>query len=429
MSELRIESVVIENVKGVASLSFKPGQVTVISGANGVGKSSVLDAIENVFAGGHDPSLIRHGADKAKVVLGLSDGTIIERTITEKDSYLAVKTRDGGQKKGPATYVKALASGMSFDPLAFIEAKQKERLAFLLEAMPITFARQELFEVMKDRAPFEDINLGRLNEILDGLMESRRTVNVELRQLDGTIERLEKALPDGEEGQNWKEIIANAEAAISTHRQELTEARRTIDQDAEKLKQRARDDAQAKIDQIRADLQAQIESFESEAHNVYEEGAVAINQQIETLSGELATARERASQQERATVLRQELAQNRQQASEKAGASDDLTALIEGIRGLKTAKLSELPIPGVDIREGEVYVNDISWPQVNTSEQYLVAAQLAAMAVKKLPFMILDRAEQLDDERFQQFVAAFRESGLQIAVARVSDGELAVQGA
>ena len=52
---LRIESVEIKNIKGIASATFGLGTLTVIRGANGTGKTSILDSIATIFDGGHDP--------------------------------------------------------------------------------------------------------------------------------------------------------------------------------------------------------------------------------------------------------------------------------------------------------------------------------------------------------------------------------------
>src|ERR1035441_8426583 len=70
-----------ENVKRLQAVEITPdGNVVVIGGKNGAGKSSVLDSIEYALGGDTaDRMPVRRGEEKAKIVLDLGE-IIVKRT-------------------------------------------------------------------------------------------------------------------------------------------------------------------------------------------------------------------------------------------------------------------------------------------------------------------------------------------------------------
>ena len=443
MSELKLQSVEIENIKGIEQIKFDAGAVTVISGRNGVGKSSILDAIAAVFDGGHDPALLRQGTEVGKVTLVLSDGVTIEKRITEKSSTYKITTADGALVKAPKTYIDQLAGGMAFDPLRFVEANAINRIAFLLQAMPVQFTVEELRTAMKDRAPLKPATLDHLNALIEGFTEQRRDLNRELKTLEATSNRLAKGLKEagGAGEKDWSAAAETLEDEIAKVRNEITEAEKDSERQNTIRGQSARDECQSLIDEARKQFDeyaAQCQKDRDEKlSGIAKQCAAALSKTVgakrealDKLTAELATAREKAEQGQRVQFIRDELSVVYEQAGGKQGESDNLTLCIDAMRKLKQEKLDALPIPGVDVRDGDVCVDGVTWEHVNDSEKALVAAQIAAMAVGKLGFLVLDRAEHLDDERFQNFVDAFKSSGLQVAVARVEAGkELTVEAA
>ena len=74
---MKVTSISIENVMGVERLAFAPGVLTLVEGRNGAGKTSILEAVRSALRGGHDPSLLRAGAERGSVRLVVEDGTVI----------------------------------------------------------------------------------------------------------------------------------------------------------------------------------------------------------------------------------------------------------------------------------------------------------------------------------------------------------------
>jgi recombinational DNA repair ATPase RecF len=94
---VKVIGITIDNVLGIEHFEFRPGAVSILAGRNGVGKTSVLEAIRSALRGGHDPSLLRRGAEKGSVLLRLEDGTQITKTIGREASPLKVSLPGAGR--------------------------------------------------------------------------------------------------------------------------------------------------------------------------------------------------------------------------------------------------------------------------------------------------------------------------------------------
>src|SRR3989304_7267592 len=62
-----------KNIRGVEDFPLLPAGLTVISGANGVGKSSIIAAVTYLGEKSHDPSMLRIGTAKGDISLTIGD--------------------------------------------------------------------------------------------------------------------------------------------------------------------------------------------------------------------------------------------------------------------------------------------------------------------------------------------------------------------
>ena len=116
---LTVSQIRIRNILGIESLEFKPGKVATVTGANGCGKTSVIEAIRAALGGGHDASLLREGANKGEVVLILSDGMEISKKVTAGRSPVEVMDPEQGTIRQPQTFLNDLADAFGANPIAF----------------------------------------------------------------------------------------------------------------------------------------------------------------------------------------------------------------------------------------------------------------------------------------------------------------------
>lgn len=413
----RIKLVEIYNIRGIEHLRLEVGNVVVIQGENGAGKSSVLDALRAVFEGGNDPRLIRVGAKSGEVKIEMIDGTLIHKKIRERSGELIITDPTGEVVKAPQSYVEQLATGFSFDPLAILTAKPKDRAAFLLEAMPITFTREEI-EKATSRPMQTDLDLDGLDALRKSLYEERTKHNREERDAEGTVRTLRQSLGGDEDAIDW--------AAREAELNRKLETARTLARDEQERIIRARDE---KIDELRAVFEAGVATARKEAEDALREVIEETANVVDPLQAAHAEARAKADLKQRQLGTRYLIEQHTQRGQEAARSAGLLTAGIERIDALREKKLASLPVPGLTFRDGDIHVGDIPFGYANTALQIEIAFELAKLRTGDLPLLILDGAERLDPEAYLGFMEAAKSSGMQVVAAKVTDGPLAVTAA
>lgn len=425
----QLKSVEVHDLMMIESLRFETGAVTIISGDNELGKSAILEGIANIFHGGHDSTLIRKGATKAVVTLILDNGTEIKKVTTHKGYDLYAKTAKDVPLRPPKHYVDSLAKGFGFDPIAFMDADKKARIKFLFDVMPIEFTAEELAAIVGDRAPVKPSSLPELEDIRAGVYDARKALNQSVRALEGSIKTMAEGLPAIEEGMDWEAYAQQLTNDLSSQRSELAAGRADLDAQKERLKNEKRAETQGKIDVLKTKLAAEEKRIDDQAEKVYAEGAAEAQQQIDVTTTKLATAQEKATAIERAAGARKLLEKQRDECRKKFLETEEFSRQLKAIEKLKHAKLKHLPVPGLDLIDGEIHVEGIPWNRVCTSSKWLTTIQIAACAAGKLPLIICDRAEHLSGKRWEGFVQAIRQTNLQVITARVTDDVLRVESA
>lgn len=429
---LRIDSISIENILGISKAEFPLGSLTVITGDNGTGKTSILEAVRCVFDGGHDPSLIHNGEDKGVVCLTLSNGTTIKRTITPKSSTLDIRTAEGLKVAKPAAFVEKLASGFAYDPLAFLDADEKKRQQFLLEAMPVQFLPEEISGITGKQFS-RPLGLEEFGQLRASIYEQRADVNREIKMLNGAEESIRAALPE-DDGEDWPAkagALSDRKAALAA---EVEKVKGSI---AGELKDAIREQdvvLQTAIDAARLVFETACKAAKDAyteavtelrqlAQSAESEKLAEINAELQSVSAELATAEEKRRQQDRATAARNEAKRLRDQISSSSSVSLKLTMQIEKLDALKVKVLSESAIPGVEIADGKILVDGVELDRLNTQRQYFLAFQIASLKQGDLGFMVCDRTESIVGEQWAEFMAAAEQSGFQVMAARSEAGK------
>jgi DNA repair exonuclease SbcCD ATPase subunit len=175
---MKIISLYSENFKRLKAVQITPqGNVIYISGQNGEGKSSVLDAIWSTLqhraTTKRIPEPVRGGEAQAKNVIDLGQYIVTRTYSASGNTELKIETPDNSIIKSPQRLLDGLVGDLSFDPWEFIrqdETKQRETLGALLYR--ITNGKCDLHEF--DR---------RYKEAYD----KRTDLNKEKKRLGGTV--------------------------------------------------------------------------------------------------------------------------------------------------------------------------------------------------------------------------------------------------
>ena len=419
---LRIVRVGIRNVLGIEELEFRPQKVTTVTGANGAGKTSVLAAIRAALGGGHDATLLRAGADAGEIVLVLSDGTEIQKKVGVGKSSVKVRHPEMGDVKAPQTFLNDLADAFGANPVTFLTAKAKDRVQTMLEMIPLRVDPEPLAAVTalcSQPHAIQDNAFATLETINADLVGQRREINRQAKEKRNAVEQLERSLPD-------EEAPADLEADLKTHQAKARAVRDDADRAIEEERRRSDQANESARSDIEAKVQALRKELESSLRNIFAESADRLNrirserdEALAAIDGSIADL----EAHQKAASARQ-LADQMQAAAESLEAdSKSLSGAIDETAALKAKLCEQLPVDGVEILDGEIYVDGVPFDRVNESRKVRIAIQLAELhaAEKQLPLICVDGLEQLDGEGMATFLEEAKKSTCQFVVTRVSD--------
>ena len=126
---MRTTKIKIKNLFGITETELD-GRSVEITGANGVGKTSVIDAFRYALTNQSDRSIIVHDGEKeGEIIIETDTGlSINRRKRTEQADYKSIK-ENGKEVMSPESFLKQLFSPLQLDPVSFtlMTAKEKNR--------------------------------------------------------------------------------------------------------------------------------------------------------------------------------------------------------------------------------------------------------------------------------------------------------------
>mgnify|MGYP000685709668 CR=1 FL=1 len=450
---MQIAQIKISNILGIKQLEFTPQGFNEISGENGEGKTSVLEAIKSVFEGGHDATLLRRGEIKGEIVVVLDEGTEITKKVTESASPTIVKQGDEKLKR-PTDFIKGLSDLISINPVGFLHAPKKDRVRVLLDTMPINVDVARL-----ERISGVSVSGGEGLAVIDfarqQVFNDRTGTNRAVKEKEATINQLKLAMPDAPNGIDGseEELRAQHEELIAERDKELTrvtlklegiinDKKATIElcetQERADI-DKARAEAQAQIDAIKEALQAKADGIKAMAKTTINE----INTEIAEVKAKASTQREKTIQKCTAAAepIKQaitSIVENRNAHAKREQAMQTVKQMegelillqqdaeqqnnaIEAIDEYKIELLSSLPIKGLEVIGGDIFRDGVQFDRLNTAQQVDIAVEIAKLRAGSLNICCVDGIELLDSKSFEEFKRRAIESGLQLFVSRVAD--------
>lgn len=425
---MRVAQIQIRNVLGIEELDIAPGNLTVVRGKNGQGKTSTLEAIRAALSGGHDATLLRSGAESGEVVLVLDDGVEVRKKITEARSTVTVTHPEYGKIGGPQTYLDKLTDALSVNPVAFLTAPAKKRGEYLLEAAPLTLDRAEVKAAvgdLLDAVPTDGPALDVLAALHKRLYDERTGVNRTTKEKRTTAVQLSESLPDEAEANGADAESLRAERSRIDH--ELGEVEIALDRKASAAIDALREETQAKIDALKEAATKKADEIRQAAIDEADTARQKVVPELDRLTAEIATAEERERQAERIRTTREVVAKLTKEANDSDDRAKALTAAMDSLAALKGKLLADLPFDGVEVIGGEVFKDGIPFDRLNRAAQVRLAVELAGIRAGDLGLVCVDGLECLDEETFAAFCAEAGEAALQFVVTRVGEGALAVE--
>lgn len=401
---MKIVQLTAQNIKRLKAVSITPeGNTVVISGRNGQGKSSVLDAIAMALGGkALCPDMpIRHGQKGAKVSVQL-DGDrpmLVTRTFaSDGGSTLTVTSADGKMKyASPQKLLDDLTGKLMFDPLAFTRMRPLEQLALLkdLVGLDLSDLDERRGALYGERTIAGRDVAGRQSQ-LDAMPDypEAPAVEVSVADLAGELEAANAQNRERQDAEDEALVlcrqIADREMKIDKGRAEIAEEEKTI----VVLRDRAKeaDDAVAAIEVIDTDpIRQRINDADETNRKVRENAAKAAAQA------------------------------NFDRAKE---AYADLTDQIEGIDQERASLLAaaKFPVAGLGFTADGVTLNGLPFAQVSSSEQLKVSVAICLASHPALGHVPIYDGSLLDAESLNQLKAMVKDANALMWIERVEDG-------
>jgi energy-coupling factor transporter ATP-binding protein EcfA2 len=427
---LHIVEMFVENVKRVRLAHIKPkGKMLVIAGANGSGKSSIIDAIMWALAGTSTvPSQpIRSGTRVATVKLDIGE-YIVTRTFTRIDAdksakgstyktTLHVEGKRREEFKSPQMVLNGIMGKISFDPLAFTRMDDKQQL-----------------ETMRSLVHFDiDIDALDLAQTLD--YDERRIAGRGVDQAKAQLASLNlpaPGLPD--EPIDTAAITAKLQNAAQQNQHVAEQRRRKegLERDAEAAEVQAKQmrrqaaellDAAEKLDGQVGGISLVSSDPSTSTSRVLEllrdAHQIQVGEEIDTaeVAAELTRAQETNAAIQRAARYR-ETVQLVAEAEKHWKDIDDRmkTRANERSDAITRAKM---PIEGLSIGAGEVVYKGLPFSQASNAEQIRVSVALGVSSNPKLRLGFIKDGSLLDKKSLLLLEKLAEEQNFQIIIERV----------
>jgi len=420
---VKIVKLQAENIKRLTAVSITPdGALVEITGKNGQGKTSVLDAIWWALGGGNavQSKPIRKGATEAMIRLDLGEFTVTrtfkfkeiknedgtKTTTDELTTQLKVENKEGFRPGSPQKMLDGMLGQLSFDPLEFTRMDAKAQFDALRRFVPgVDFddiQRREDADMLARRtkqheydreqgaaaaivipadAPTEGVVVSDLlaqlrdgnahNAAIDAAAADRRNARIKLQDKRDAEGLLITGLLEG---------IAGLERQIQKMRDDATAARARAE-DLDKALAIAEPAPEARID------------------------TGAIMQRLNEAKGINDVVDQRRKQAEHAA-----------KAAELKGDIDALTATIENRRKAKREAIAaaKMPVEGLGFGDGVVTMDGIPFDQASDAERLRVSVALAMAGNPKLRVIRIRDGSLLDSDSLGLIARMAEEKDMQV---------------
>ena len=385
-----------------------------ITGANGVGKTTLLDAFQYGLRG--DKSLpeapVRKNSEKATVIIK-TDRYTIRRTVTAAGTTSLLLTDADGQKVAkPQETLSALWGDMAEDPIAIMELAPKELGRQIAEAAGLT-------QVLMD-----------LDGKRQAAYEQRTQANRDVTQQRALFDAA--ANPgEGPMQEEAAQAIINEIAAAEEEGREVQRRKDVLRRATAK-----RDEFATKVEALRLELAA-AESKLAEANAWLAENAATI--QAETAPDTTSMRDRLGSIESRNALARQR--RHRQEVRARLDAAHEaakkLDRDIEDVDEEKRLALAQadLPIPGMAFEpDGSVTVDGLPMSKLETSQRIAYGVKIVLARRPRFPIVLIRRGESLDAHSTEVLRDELKAAGAIALVERVmpaadaSDGIRIVAG-
>ena len=460
----------IRNLFGITETELD-GRSVELTGSNGVGKTSVIDALRYALTNKSDRNIIvRQGEKEGEILIETDTGLSIDRKKrTEQSDYKSVK-ENGREIMAPENFLKQLFTPLQLDPVAFTLMDEKSKNRAILDLIEFDWDLSFINEKFGEVPSWVNYEQNILEVLSDMQSENgewfkeRQNVNRDIRNKQAFIEDIAKDIPENYQADKWesydlgaaykkleqmKEInsrieraklfrssydnklrkleadkmieVTSAEKAIAAEREALL-----ADNERMKAQIKANEDKLTGLSGTLEDKKALAETrFESAKTKLDADMSVAdeyMDKQpvdCSELQEEVSVAedmRRHLNEYKRMKDMQNEL-------EELKKSSDEYTRKIELARTLPGIILetAKIPIEGFTVENGIPLIHGLPVANLSEGEQLSLCVDVAISKPNGLQIILIDGTEKLSSENREKLYSKCRDKGIQFIATRTTD--------
>lgn len=395
---MKIIALEAENLKRLTAIRIEPdGNLVQITGKNGQGKTSVLDAIWWALDGTtHVQSKpIRQGEEQAVIKLDLGELKVTRKFRAKEDgtytTSIIVENGEGARFPSPQKMLDELLGELTFDPLAFTRMKDQDQVHALRSLVP-------------------DFDFAKAEQEIKEAFDERAICNRTARDSKTVAEEISRDLPE-----EIPEFIEDSTALHDAYA-------KAVEESAEcEARQAKKDRISNRIIQIEEERRKLMDEW---TNLTAELEAVGDIPDLEAIQDKIAKARASVQSVEVNNRIA-EKAKTRDfkfDESKKAEAkSIELTRKIDSIKAQAKEAIAsaDMPIKGLSISNGAVHLDNVPFEQASDAQQLQASIGIAMALNPTLKVIRVRDGSLLDQDAMQILAKMADDKDYQIWIERV----------
>jgi len=210
---MKISRIKLKNIIGIKELDTDVNGNLLLEGTNGVGKTSIIDAIRVAINNtANREVIVRQGHTEGEIYLELDDGLKIERKKRQNGSDYKKITKDEQEVAKPETFLKSLFTELQLNPAEFIRYTDKEKNRILLNMIEfdwnLNWIEKQFGEIPKD-VDYDQHILEVLNDIQSDkgyYYNKRQDINRAIREKRAVIRDIMEEIPENYSAEKWRNL-------------------------------------------------------------------------------------------------------------------------------------------------------------------------------------------------------------------------------
>ena len=474
---MKISKIKIKNLFGITEQALD-GKSIEISGANGVGKTSILDAIRYALTNSSDRDyIVKNGENEGEILIETDTGLSINRKKrTNSSDYKSIKQNEK-EVNSPETFLKDIFTPLQLNPVEFCSMSKQEQNRIILDLIDFKWDLnwiKEQFGEIPEGINYEQNILQVLNDIQaddSPYFKARQDINRDIRNNQAFIQDIAEGLPINYDAKKWNEFnlteklkelmikkeenakIEQAKEYIENYDNKIKgyEAQRQINIAAEEKNiQLEKESLQKEIvaleEKIKADkekllnLSKTLEDKKKIVDLEYENKVTALDESIsrakEFADKEPTDISTLQTECDTAETMKSYLNEyNRMKDYEKKIdelriESDEYTRKIELARTLPGQILQEstIPIKGLTVKDGIPLIDGLPISNLSEGQKFDLCIDVALSRKSNLKLLLIDGIEKMSKDNQDIIYKKCKDNGIQfISTKTTNNNELIIR--